>query len=241
MRICSRSLSLCLLIVLLFLGCQKDTLDNSLKIENSKIEARTDEEIYDDPTILGPQRLNPYTVENFTIAYNSLYDPDIASLPTTHYYLKFTPETWEQARVLINSGLDLFEFPLDREVIHMGDFYLEEGYSADDILPLYTVVKVNDHIPEVPYTNLSNLHLGSSDEPLVRRALQLKGYNPDDIGYIIEPPYGDDGGGGGGGGSELIEGICGCQVFYDMRRPSGCIKVWDTEEEDYKPVRRVKV
>ena len=244
------SLSLILFAAFLIIGCQKDTLFDDHIIGNPKMEVRTDniitsgggnncEETYDDPTILGPQRLNPYTVENFTIAYNFLHDPDITSLPITHYYLKFTPETWEQASELANSGLDLFEFPLDREIIHMGDFYLESGYSPDDILPLYTVVKVTDSIPDVPHTNLSNLYLGSSDEALVRRALYQKGYNPDDIGFGLDAPI-DEGGGGGGGGT-LTTGSCDCLVYSDIRRPGGCIQVWDTENEQFEEVRRVKV
>ena len=142
-----------------------------------------------DMTTLGPQRENPYTIDNFTAAYNELYNPDTLSLPITHYYIKFSPTTHEQVALLASSELNIVEFPLDREIIHLGDFYLEPGATRDQIIPLYAVVQTSQVLPNVPYINLANLHLGSADESLVRRALERKGYNPDEIGYTIEPPY----------------------------------------------------
>ncbi|MEP6646487.1 MAG: hypothetical protein ABJC12_05320 [Saprospiraceae bacterium] len=190
---------------------------------------------------MGPPRENPYTVENFTAAYNELYNPDITSLPVTNFYIKFTPNTHEQLELLSNSELNIVEFPLDREVTHLGDFYIEHGTPRDQIVPMYAVVTPGQVLPQVPYTNLANLYLGSSDEALVRQALRRKGYNPDDIGYVIEPNVDGGGGGGGGGGGEFTTNSCGCQVYSDSRKPGGCIKVKDVQKNTFQGVRQVRI
>lgn len=44
-------------------------------------------------TVLGRKRNNPFSVTNMTIAYNFLYETNLSSLPVTHYYVKFSPNT----------------------------------------------------------------------------------------------------------------------------------------------------
>ena len=97
-----------LLFCLLPLGCQKDAAD--LKefqgVESGELNFRSNqvlvtgegglEELTPVLTVLGAARANPYTVENFTAAYNELNDPDITSLPITHHYVTLTPESHEQ-------------------------------------------------------------------------------------------------------------------------------------------------
>lgn len=241
------------LALLVIMGCQKESLDQdpnesilnpilTREDQHSFITGMgVDEDTSTNITTLGPARVNPYTVENFTAAYNELYNPDILSLPITHYYIKFTPTTHEQLDLLAKSDLNIVEFPLDREIINLGDFYVEPGTTRGQILPLYAVVKTTQVIPQVPYNTLSNLHLGSTDETLIRRSLQRKGYDPDVIGYIIEPEDDGIGSGGGSGGNQLTTNSCGCQVYSDIRRAGGCIDVKDVEKIDFLPVRRVKV
>src|SRR6187399_135891 len=102
--------------VLVPIGCQKDSLEkDEMEDSNSQLLARDgDQNIFitgggasEDTSInittLGPTRENPYTVENFTAAYNELYDPDISSLPITDYYIKFTPTTHEEVEILATS------------------------------------------------------------------------------------------------------------------------------------------
>ena len=117
---------------------------------------------------------------------------------------------------------------------------MPSGASYTDIPEFYAAVAVGTALPNVPYTSLADLHLKSSDENLIRKALELKGYDPDTVGYIVfdEDPTG---GGTGGGGGSPFEEFCGCQVYKNQRKPGGCIRVWDTEKEDHLGVEKVKV
>lgn len=239
-------------VLLLQWGCKKDPLHNetydvSLQtteradlshtfISNDVVETDTATKA----TVLGATRVNPYTVANFTAAYNELYEPDISALPTTDWYIKFLPATAEQVLKLTKSDLNMYEYPLDREVLEMGDYYTEPGAAPDQITPFYAVVKPNQSLPDVPYEKLADLHLRSPNEALTRQALIRTGYNPDVTGFVIGP--GDTGGGGGGGGSSEYEtNSCGCTVYKEQRKPGGCIQVKDVQKAVFEGVRRVKV
>jgi len=247
---------LCLLALLLPMGCKKDSLQTTPDTPPKLFGAnRTDDtNIFDTSkdnpadtlqkiTVLGNVRANPYTVENFTAAYNELYEPDVSALPTTHYYVKFSPATYDDQILLAKSDLNIYDYPLDREVIELGDYYLPPGKSATDMPDLYAVLKVGQAAPQVPYQILANLHLRSKDEALVRQALSRLGHNPDVVGYMI-PDDRIDGGTGGAGGENPLDyttNDCGCLVYADIRKPGGCIRVRDVEFNNLQGVRRVKV
>ena len=125
--------SLCLLALLLPMGCKKDSLQTTPDSPPKLFGAnRTDDtNIFDTSkdnpadtlqkvTVLGNVRANPYTVENFTAAYNELYEPDVSALPTTHYYVKFSPATYDDQLLLAKSDLNVYDYPLDREVVELG-------------------------------------------------------------------------------------------------------------------------
>jgi len=233
-------------------SCKKDLENDDLSKKNliSSINSRTSDnseivvgglenanDTLRKQTILGVMRDNPYTVENFTAAYNELYDPDISSLPTTHYYYKFTPTNSDELKLLVKSGFELYDYDLRREVIEMGDYFPFDTLSTPFGIH-YVVIPVNQTVPIVPNQKLADLHLRSTNETLVRKALERKGYNPDVTGYIIP----DDGSSGGGGGdSGLTTNSCGCQVYSEGRKPGGCVKVFDTDHESYEGVNNVKI
>ncbi len=182
-------------------------------------------------TVLGQQRENPYTVENVTAAYNFVHGTTIGSLPTTDQYLRFAPTNVSQVKLLVESNLTLFDYPLDYEVITMGDYYHDPSRAEGNPTYYYAVIAPNETKPNVPYTVLANLNLYNNEETVVRKALELKGYNPDTEGYAIrdisgdatndlptkmakkeENPWGTDGewtGGGGGTGSNFTQTITG--------------------------------
>ena len=232
------------------LGCKKDSLGVDKPSDSFQISERseslnefysggtTEEDTLTKLTVLGNVRNNPYTVQNFTAAYNELYEPDIQSLPVTHHYIKFLPANQEEMIVLAKSDLNLYEYPLDREVIEMGDYYKEPGSPKDQISPFYAVVTPSQALPNLSYEILSELHLRSNDEDLVRRALERVGYDPDVVGYILPGEPGDN---GGSGGSEFEINSCGCHVYKEQRMPGGCIQVKDVEKDIFQGVRRVKV
>jgi hypothetical protein len=202
-------------------------------------------------TILGEKRRNPYTVENMNKAYTKLYGKE-GNLKATHRYIKFSPTTAEHIKKLEQSGINVYDYPLDYEVLEMGDYYRRENAPENEQYDYYASLGLDKEIPDVPNETLEDLYLLNTDEPLVREAISLAGYNPDTEGYII---FDEDnsGGGNGGGGTPAAAGPlvqsadCACRNGSNQRNPSGCIKVQDTQIsasgncDTYMAVRRVKV
>jgi hypothetical protein len=204
-------------------------------------------------TILGEKRRNPYTVENMNKAYTKLYGKD-GNLKATHRYVKFNPTTPEDIKKIEKSGINVYDYPLDYEVIEMGDYYRRENAPENEQYSYYAALGLDKEIPDVPNEPLADLYLLNTDEPLVREAISLVGYNPDTEGYIIFEDNPGGGGGGNGGGDlpsaagPLVQSAdCSCRNGSNQRNPSGCIKVEDTNMstagncDTYKALRRVKV
>lgn len=69
-----------------------------------------------------------------TQAYYNMYGgyPSPA-LPITHYYVKFSPSNLSQLAALEDEDIDLTLFPLYKELIFEGDYYLQPGKAIEDI------------------------------------------------------------------------------------------------------------
>jgi hypothetical protein len=198
-------------------------------------------------TIIGQKRKNPYSVENMNKAYQKLYGKD-GNLKATHRYVEFKPTKPEHYAKLAKSKLNLYDYPLDHEVIEMGDYYRPENKPETENYSLYAATALDVEMPDVPYDPIEDLYLYSTDEELIREAISEAGYNPDIEGYIVADPS------GGSwnpvpeaAGPLVLSADCSCRNGSDQRNPSGCIKVQDTELStagncnSYMAVRRAKV
>src|SRR6188474_3239639 len=75
-------------------------------------------------TVLGGTYLNPYSIANITQAYNNIHGTNLQSVSTTHYYVRFKPQTDAQFKTLDSAlDLELYDYPLDRIVIQEGDYW----------------------------------------------------------------------------------------------------------------------
>ncbi len=69
------------------------------------------------PTILGYRLIgNPYSLANMQQAYTNLYG-NANGVALTHKYVRFKPSSPQQLSVLENLEIDLFDHPLDYDVI----------------------------------------------------------------------------------------------------------------------------
>lgn len=238
-----------ILAVIIILGCSKDA---EYKTENDVVVSNRTGRLWDNEflskdentqtkiTILGSIRINPFNIQNMTKAYNALYATAIPSLPTTHFYIKLLPSNQEQVLKLINSGIKLYEYDLRRKVIEMGEYYVDPSWPVDYIPPFYSVIKVGCDIPDIAYEIIENLYLYSSDENLIRKSLEMNGFDPDEEGYIVSlpgtihdctssepimPPTGNGGSNGSGGGGPYY---CEC-VEYEYGNE---VRRWVVESED---------
>jgi len=211
-------------------------------------------------TVLGSIRANPYSVANMLAAYNELYEPDISNLNTTHQYIKFSPQNDAELDLLVRSNFEIYDYPLDYEVITMGEYYRDPAVAANIPSFHYAVIPIGRTLPAVSYTTLANLHLFSADENLIRQALIRLGYDPDQEGYVVstdgwDPNAGQDPNSDAENAPPpaalepiVVNGNCNCKNgLPSIRNPAGCIRVIDTQLstfgncETYKGVRHVKV
>ncbi len=117
-------------------------------------------------TVLGAQLPNPYLIPNMRQAYLDLgYDPDRAVV--TNLYVRFLPTVDQVATldsIMDSQGYDLFDEPMDYQVISEGDYYQDP--SIPDSLPTwqYAVVTPNFVPPSgITYQVLAQIHIPPDD------------------------------------------------------------------------------
>jgi len=150
-------------------------------------------------TVLGNQRNNPFTTKKMAEAYCSLYgDTTLSEMPTTDIYVELKPHSNAELQAIEEAGFICFDYPLDYEVITMGDYY-QELPNEDDFPVLYSVIKPDIDIPIQDYTILENLYIDYSNPLLVGEAFRitgnttdiddLYGFTYDELGGDINIPY----------------------------------------------------
>lgn len=106
------------------------------------------------PTILGDQLQNPFHIDTMRKAYKKLTGVDCL-LPVTHKYVRFLPESQEMYdSLLMDTSLDLYDIPFDRQIIELGDYYQSPGFSLEQITWQYTVVPVDKILPNFVQTEI---------------------------------------------------------------------------------------
>lgn len=161
-------------------GCKKDNLPQPLHVEPSSnptpsnsITSRSDEGKEGTKTVLGRLRENPFAVEKMALAHNNLYGSFLTQMASTHLYVKFRPSSLDDITLLEESDLFFFDFPLEYEVVEMGDHYQE--FEGENFPELYTVVKSDFQFPPLEYEVIANLYLDKSDPLLIAESFRLTG------------------------------------------------------------------
>lgn len=115
---------------------------------------------------LGSQLDDPYSVKNITKALASLYPTKagLAQLNPTNLYVRFLPLSEEDYYQLEQTGVDLFDHPLDFEIVKDGDWYHDPGIPEDDITWQYAVVSTDYVAPEdIRYEVLDHVYIPEND------------------------------------------------------------------------------
>jgi hypothetical protein len=111
-----------------------------------------------------------------TNAWNRVYGTTIAQLPTTHLYVRFAPISDEEFK-LIDDAVEtqLYDYPLEYEVLVMGDYYPQTGLGEEDWPYFYAVVKPGFISPISGFTILEHLVLLPDDTYVVADAHRATG------------------------------------------------------------------
>ena len=112
------------------------------------------------PTVVGYQLINqPYSLANMQQAYINLYGT-ADGVALTHKYVRFRPSSPEQLSLIEDLDIDLFDHPLDYDVLQHGDYYNDGVTPAEDIPWLYAVVDLGFLPPAgITYEVLQQVHL----------------------------------------------------------------------------------
>ena len=98
--------------------------------------------------VLGKRLESPYLLENVRKAYSQLYPTRAGSgLDATDLYVRFLPKSAEELQLLESLDIDLFDYPLDREILSGGDWYHDPSLPEDQITWQYAVVPVGFSLP----------------------------------------------------------------------------------------------
>ena len=141
-----------------FYSCQKDKENKPLSNEEVEMKS-TDADKTDGFTVLGEQLENPYSIESMNKAYENLknsgiYTPPDFCIEKTHLYLRFLPRDEKEFELLKESmTLDLYDIPLDYEILVEGNFYHDKSLPDSSITWQYCAIEVDK------YTDLPNIHV----------------------------------------------------------------------------------
>ncbi len=254
---------LSVLTILGIMSCKKEIestdTGHPLDSEASSIER----EAGNGQTVIGSQLPNPYKVEIMQQAYNNLYENNITCLAPNYLYVRFLPNSFEDMRILLESNLELWDFPLDHELETIGEGYHDPTVSDPMYTWQYTVVPVNYAFPPVQYEILEHMALVPEDSRLAEEAFRLTNnefdapeeYEPDPLlngcTFVFDlETYKGDAGEPESGAQVLDPGIvggqvpCNCPTPDHTRKPSGCVTVRDNllpAPFDWQGVQEVKV
>jgi hypothetical protein len=101
---------------------------NNVANNNAQIPTENDEGM----TVIGKRKKNPFTVANMKTAYANIGGKDKnggsgLNIRTTHLYVKFLPQDSTEVETLeqleITDSLNLFDYPLDVDIVSSGTFY----------------------------------------------------------------------------------------------------------------------
>lgn len=135
---------------------------------NSKLIEPVTQSSLDGEIILGKKLKNANSVENMQLAKEVLISRGInvtEEIKTTHYYVRFEPQNEDQVDELFNDQeLNLSLIPLDYEVLTNGSKYRDPNLTGSQPDYLYSTVKIDKSLPDVPFTILENLYLTDNNE-----------------------------------------------------------------------------
>ncbi len=97
---------------------------------------------------LGSKLPNPYSLPNVCKALETLYPTRSATgLDPTDLYVRFLPKDEGQFALLSESGIELFDHPLDYSLSVDGDYYHDPSVPDDEITWQYAVVPAGFSFP----------------------------------------------------------------------------------------------
>lgn len=116
--------------------------------------------------VLGDKLDDPYSVENITRALETLYPTKAGrtQVDPTDYYVRFLPADEAEYNRLLDLGLELFDHPLDHQILRDGDYYHDPSLAEHEITWQYCVLPLDFRFPEgIRHEILDRCYLSEHD------------------------------------------------------------------------------
>lgn len=98
---------------------------------------------------LGDRLENPYSVANVERAIAALYPTrSSVDVPVTDHYVRFLPKDTLELDILSGMGVEMFDHPMDREIVKDGDYYHDPSVPEGAITWQYAVVPQDFAFPD---------------------------------------------------------------------------------------------
>lgn len=119
---------------------------------------------YDGMIVLGDRLENPYKTENITKALESLYPVKSGKVKvaSTNLYVRFLPADGREFDILLDSGIDLIDHPLDYQILKEGDWYHDPEIDEGQMTWQYAVVPFDFVFPDVRYEIIDECFLSEN-------------------------------------------------------------------------------
>jgi len=156
-----------LLPALLFASCSDE--EGSYFSTDPKNEGGETEIVAHGMMELGERLENPYSTTNMSEALAGLYPTrSSVELPATDLYVRFLPVSDDDFGRLEELGVELFDYPLDREILTDGDYYHDPSIPEGEISWQYAVVPAGFSFPDgIEYEVIENCFI-PDDETVTR-------------------------------------------------------------------------
>lgn len=140
---------------LLMASCVKQEEDIFSKNTLKCAEEASNAQVFGDSIVLGERLNNPYSVQNMQAAYNQVMatrgEMDGLTLQPNLLYVRFLPKDSADVVFLRESGLELFDHPLDYDIVVIGDSYHDPSLPDTAFTWQYTCVKPDFTFPDMTY------------------------------------------------------------------------------------------
>lgn len=155
---------------LALLACNKESSTKEIA-ENQE---NCTEQVFGEVIVLGEKLNNPYALSNMQATLDHLrgtkaFDSsDYEQLEPNWLYVRFLPKDSTDVAILQNLDLELFDYPLDYDIMVEGYCYHDPTIPENQITWQYTCVRPDFPFPDITHEILEQCFIPEDDESLTK-------------------------------------------------------------------------
>lgn len=139
------------------ISCDTPNINDDYSVSQNSEQLMIDENTADGRIVLGEKLKNPYSLKNMQKALDTLLQTkglDPIYLEPTDVYVRFRPVDTLEYRLLMEAKLELFDYPLNYDLLTDGDYYHDPSIPEDEITWQYTVLSTDLIETDIEYEEI---------------------------------------------------------------------------------------